>query len=132
MNKYKINFFSYITTILWTILGACIFAGVIIYYAQYDVMNNASLHYSERVFNEYIKNTVISQNEDLEATYPNDYRIDIHLGYLYSVVKEFDKSDIIQTKEPPLETTPEETTKPVKQELKSSLNLDEIYRKYKN
>ncbi len=93
MNKYKINFFSYITTILWTILGACIFAGVIIYYAQYDVMNNASLHYSERVFNEYIKNTVISQNEDLEATYPNDYRIDIHLGYLYSVVKEFDKSE---------------------------------------
>ena len=49
-----------------------------------------------------------------------------------NLIKEFDKSDIIQTKEPPLETTPEETTKPVKQELKSSLNLDEIYRKYKN
>ena len=68
MNKYKINFISYITTILWTINGAIIFAGMIIYYAQYDVINNASSQYSERVFNEYIKNTVISQNEDLEAT----------------------------------------------------------------
>lgn len=93
MNKYKINFLSYVTTILWTILGAIIFAGAIIYYAQYDVINNASSYYSERVFNEYIKNTVISQNEDLEASHPNDYRIDLHLGYLYNVVKEYDRSE---------------------------------------
>ena len=49
-----------------------------------------------------------------------------------NLIKEFDKSDIIQAIEPPLETTPEETTKPVAKELKSYLNLDEIYRKYKN
>lgn len=93
MNKYKINIWSYISTILWTILASCIFSGGIIYYAQYDVINNSSSKYNEKVLNEYIRNTVIEQNINLEMNYPDDYRIDMHLGYLYNVIKEFDKAE---------------------------------------
>ncbi|MGN1153484.1 MAG: tetratricopeptide repeat protein [Candidatus Gastranaerophilaceae bacterium] len=98
MNKKNIDIYSYIKTIILSMFCACIFTGAIIYYAQNDVINNISSGYSERVLNEYIKNTVISQNELLEAERPNDYRIDIHLGYLYKVVKDFDKAEYFYKK----------------------------------
>ncbi len=91
--KIKINIWPYVSTILWTLLAACIFSGGIIYYAQYDVINNSSSNYNEKVLNEYIRNTVIEQNINLEMNYPDDYRIDMHLGYLYNVIKEFDKAE---------------------------------------
>ncbi len=93
MNKYKIDIWSYVTTIFWTLLAACIVSGLVIYYAQYDVINNSSTKYNEKVLNEYIKNTVIEQNIDLEMSYPSDYRIDMHLGYLYNVIKEYDRAE---------------------------------------
>lgn len=93
MNKYKINIFSYFSTILWALLAAGIFSGCLIYYAQYDVINNSSSKYNEKVLNEYIKNTVIEQNINLEMNYPDDYRIDMHLGYLYNIIKEYDKAE---------------------------------------
>ena len=98
MNKKNIDIYSYIKTIILSMFCACIFTGAIIYYAQNDVINNISSGYSERVLNEYIKNTVISQNELLETERPNDYRIDIHLGYLYKVVKDFDKAEYFYKK----------------------------------
>ena len=81
MNKRKINILSYIRTIIFTILFACVFTGGIIYRAQYDVINNSYSSYNDKALQEYIKNIVISQNQDLEYDYPDDYRIDIHLGY---------------------------------------------------
>lgn len=93
MNKRKIDIFSYVQTILWAILLACIFSGCVIYYAQYDVMNNSYARYNDKALRDYIKNTVIIQNEDLEFDHPDDYRIDIHLGYLYSLIQEHDKAE---------------------------------------
>ena len=93
MNKYKINIFSYISTILWTILAACIFSGVIIYYAQYDVINNSLTQCDDKILREYIRNTVINQNVHLEMEHPDDYRIDLHLGYLHKIIKEYDKAE---------------------------------------
>jgi len=93
MNKRKIDIVAYVGTILWSIFAACVFSGALIYYAQYDVINNSSSAYNDKILNEYIKNTVISQNEDLEAERPNDYRIDIYLGYLHKVIKEYDKAE---------------------------------------
>ncbi len=93
MNKRKINILSYIRTIIFTILFACVFTGGIIYRAQYDVINNSYSSYNDKALQEYIKNIVISQNQDLEYDYPDDYRIDIHLGYLHKVVKEYDKAE---------------------------------------
>lgn len=98
MNNKTVNIYSYITTIFWAMFAACLFSGAIIYYAQYDVINNASSRYNERMLNEYIKNTVISQNEDLEAEHPNDYRIDIHLGYLHKVIREYNKAEMYYKK----------------------------------
>ena len=88
MNKRKkIDIYPYIQTILWAIFLACLFSGGVIYYAQYDVINNSYSRYNDKALMEYIRNTVIIQNEDLEFNHPDDYRIDIHLGYLHSVVK---------------------------------------------
>ena len=33
---------AYVGTILWSIFAACVFSGALIYYAQYDVINNSS------------------------------------------------------------------------------------------
>lgn len=94
MNKRKkIDIYPYIQTILWAIFLACLFSGGVIYYAQYDVINNSYSRYNDKALMEYIRNTVIIQNEDLEFNHPDDYRIDIHLGYLHSVVKEYDKAE---------------------------------------
>lgn len=94
MNKRKkIDIYPYIQTILWAIFLACLFSGGVIYYAQYDVMNNAYSRYNDRALKDYIKNTVIIQNEDIEFNHPDDYRIDIHLGYLYNVIKEYDRAE---------------------------------------
>ena len=93
MNKYKIDIFSYISTILWSLLAAIIFSGGLIYYAQYDVINNSSVKCDDKVLHEYIKNTVITQNENLETEHPEDYRIDLHLGYLYKIIEEYDKAE---------------------------------------
>ncbi len=94
MNKRKkIDIYPYIQTILWAIFLACLFSGGVIYYAQYDVMNNAYSRYNDRALKDYIKNTVIIQNEDIEFNHPDDYRIDIHLGYLYNVIKEYYRAE---------------------------------------
>lgn len=98
MNSKVIDIYSYVKTILLSMFCACLFTGAVIYYAQNDVINNATSSYSEKVLNEYIKSTVISQNELLEAERPNDYRIDIHLGYLYKVVKDYDKAEYFYKK----------------------------------
>lgn len=91
--KYKINIYSYIQTIVLSIFIACLFTAGIIYYAQYDVLNNSYTASNDKALQEYIKNIVITQNQDLEYEHPNDYRIDIHLGYLHKVVKEYDKAE---------------------------------------
>ena len=93
MNKKSINIFSYIKTIILSILCACIFCGSLIYYAQYDVINNSSSKYNQEKLNKYIKDIVITQNENLAFEYPKDYRIDMQLGYLYNVVQEYDRAE---------------------------------------
>lgn len=93
MNKIKIDIYSYVQTIFWTIVLACIFSGGIIYYAQYDVINNSYSSYNDVALREYIKNTVIIQNKDLEYENPDDYRIDLHLGYLYNVIQEYSEAE---------------------------------------
>lgn len=93
MNNYNIDIFSYIKTILWTLLAALIFLSFIIYIAQKNVIENTTSTYNDKMLKEYIKNTVIIQNEDLEAEYPDNYLIDMHLGYLYKTIKEYDKAE---------------------------------------
>src|SRR5574344_143729 len=92
--KPEIDILSYFKTIGMTLLIAMVFSGVIIYFAQLDVINHASSQYDDRRLKDYIKKTVILQNEDLESEYPDDYRIDIHLGYLNKVVEDYTKAEM--------------------------------------
>ena len=93
MNKYKINIASYFKTTLVAMLLGALFTGVIIYFAQRDVIERASTAYNDKMLKQYIKKIVIAQNEELSNEHPDDYRIQIHLGYLHRVIQEYDKAE---------------------------------------
>ncbi len=93
MVKPEIDILSYVKTILISLVVAILFSCVLIYLAQLDVINHSSSRYNEKILRDYIKNTVIIQNEDLEMQYPDDYRIDIHLGYLNQVIEDYAKAE---------------------------------------
>jgi hypothetical protein len=95
MIKPEIDILSYVKTILISLAVAMLFSCVLIYFAQLDVINHSSSRYNEKILRDYIKNTVIIQNEDLEMQYPDDYRIDIHLGYLNQVIEDYAKAESI-------------------------------------
>jgi len=91
--KPDIDILSYVKVIVIALVSAILVSGVLIYFAQLDVINHSSSRYNEKILRDYIKNTVILQNEDLEMQYPDDYRIDIHLGYLNQVIEDYAKAE---------------------------------------
>lgn len=91
--KEPINYLAYIKTIFLSMLSALVCLIIIVIYASNQVINNPSYKDNETLLKQYIKDTVIIQNEDLEAEYPDNYLIDLHLGYLYKTIKEYNTAE---------------------------------------
>lgn len=92
MDKKKLP--SYLKTILWTMLTALVLIFVTLGVIQNQVYSEKD---AEQLQNEtidyYLIGVLIEKNKYLEEKHPNDYRINLKLGILYNISKDYDNSE---------------------------------------
>lgn len=94
MNNYLESLLEYLKTILITVIFVVIFVIASLVIVQYQVYENQANQKPEDEEIDYqLINVLIDKNKYLGQQYPNDYTIDMKLGTLYEINKQYKDSE---------------------------------------
>ena len=88
-------FLEYLRTIIWTIFTIMIFIVILLAFIQHSVYNSKSTEIVQDNGNEkYFINLLIEKNKYLAIKSPQNYRVNLKLGILYELYKDYTNSEI--------------------------------------
>lgn len=94
MNRRK-EFFEYLRTFFLTIFFAFVFVIITLAVIQHQIYEEQTkIQMQDDKIDYYLIGVLIEKNKYLETQYPDDYRINLKLGVLYEIKKDYKNSEM--------------------------------------